>query len=185
MLNYLQRILQLIISPARGWEDISAAGITPGVLTRRGFYPLLAITVISCMIKPLYHSADYSLISALISSIITFTRFFVTLFLASYAFSIFMPAIAGNANSQFKNLTCITYTLGALMLINLISNLLYLDLVIVTMLPLYVIFVVFKATRYLDVEQDHEGHFMMLALLTLIAPPYIISFLFNLLIPQI
>lgn len=173
-------MLQLLISPARGWEDISAAGVAPGRLTRAGFYPLLAIAVISCLVKLIYkNDPAYTFIPALIAAVITFTKYFVTLFLASYAFSIFMPSIAGSANTHFKNLTCITYCLGILVLINILSNLLPIDLVIVAMLPLYVIFVVFKAARYLDVEDEREGQFMILSILTLIAPPYIISFIFN------
>lgn len=183
MLKFLKHILQLIISPAKGWEDVSSAGIDPRELTRRGLYPLLAILAITCLIRPLYASIEYSLVEALQNAIVSFTVYFATLFIAGAAFSTFMPTLTENAGSNFKNQSFVIFCLGILITINIISNLIPGDLVILKILPVYVIFVMFNGVRYLDVTSSKIGHFMFLAVLSIAAPPYILSFFFNLLMP--
>ena len=43
MKQYLKNILQLILSPTKGWEDISAAVENPDTVAAKGYYPLLAV----------------------------------------------------------------------------------------------------------------------------------------------
>ena len=47
MLEYLKYLVQLLLSPARGWEDISAKSPDPEEMTRKGLYPLIGIAAVS------------------------------------------------------------------------------------------------------------------------------------------
>lgn len=185
MLKFLQHILQLVISPARGWEDVSSAGAQPDELTRRGLYPMLAIASLSCIIMLLYHEPGYTLIEALQNAVITFTVYFVTLFIAGHAFTSFMPTISGNANSPLKNSTFIIFNLAILVTINIIDNLIPVDLVIVKILPAYVFYVMFRGIRYLDVAPDKTGQFMFLSVFSIGVPPFLLYFLFKLVMPEV
>lgn len=183
MLHFLRHIIQLFISPVKGWEDVSAAGIAPSELTRRGLYPLLGILALTSIIRLLYHQYDYTLVEALQNAIINFTVYFVTPFIAGAAFSSFMPRFSGVANTEFKNQSFIIFSVALLTIINIASNLLPVDHVITMILPLYVIFVMFRGIRYLDVEQNKAGYFMFLAVATIMAPPFVLSFLFKIIMP--
>lgn len=184
MLKFLRQILQLLISPSKGWEDVSATGTPPAEITRKGFYPLLGVLAATSLIRLAYHDIGYSLVDALQNAIVSFTIYFVTLFIASYCFSMFMPTIGGKANSVNKNSSFIIFCLGTLALINLVANLIPVDLVLMKILPAYVAFIMFKATIYLDILPDKIGQFMFLSVFSIGVPPFLLSFLFKLLMPE-
>ena len=54
MLNYLKYLLQLVLSPSSGWEDIEKSNPSPDGLMRRGFYPLLVLTALSELLAFVY-----------------------------------------------------------------------------------------------------------------------------------
>lgn len=56
MLKFLTCLIQLIISPAKGWEDIAAVGEEPRKICSDGFYPLLGLTACSVFTRRLYDS---------------------------------------------------------------------------------------------------------------------------------
>lgn len=184
MLKFLRQILQLLISPSKGWEDVSATGTPPAEITRRGFYPLLGVLAVTSLVRLVYHDMGYTLVDALQNAIIAFTVYFVTMFIAGYCFSVFMPAIGGKANSLNKNSSYITFCLGTLALISIVANLIPVDLVLMKILPAYVAFIMFKATVYLDILPDKIGQFMFLSVFSIGVPPFLLTFLFKLLMPE-
>ncbi len=184
MLKFLRQIMQLLISPSKGWEDVSATGMTTMEITRKGFYPLLAVLAITFLIRLAYNDLGYTLIDALQYAIIGFTSYFVTQFIAGYFFSIFIPSIGGNANSENKNTTYITFCLATLALINIVDNVIPVDFVLIKVLPVYVALIMFKATVYLDIRPNKIGQFMFLSVFSIGVPPFILSLLFKLLMPE-
>lgn len=116
MLKFLTCLIQLIISPAKGWEDIAAVGEEPRKICSDGFYPLLGLTACSVFIRRLYDS-DLGLVTMIQGAIITFVEYFVTYFLASFLFSIFLgKVIDGELNE--KNITHLPYTISRFSLLS-------------------------------------------------------------------
>ena len=62
MLHFIKHLLQLIISPVNGWEDISHKGTDAKRLATEGLYPLLGITAISTFIR-FFYDDDLTLIN--------------------------------------------------------------------------------------------------------------------------
>lgn len=183
MWSFIKHIIQLVISPAKGWEDVSHAGLQPAELTRRGLYPMLAVLAVASMINLAYYD-HFTLIEGLQTAIAKFTSYFVTLFIAQYLFSIFMPGIAGNAGSTFKDNSFVIYSLSTLIFLTIITFLIPGNLAILKIIPALTIFVMFKGARYLDVKEEKMGHFMFLSVFSIGVPPYLLSFLFNILMPD-
>ncbi len=50
MKDYLKCLLQLILSPRNGWEDIEKGDVSPSRLAVDGFLPLIAITAVSVFV---------------------------------------------------------------------------------------------------------------------------------------
>lgn len=86
MLKFLGYLLQLIISPARGWEDITARGEEPRAIASSGFYPLIGITACTVFIQRFYVSS-LSLVTMIQNAVVTFVQYFVTFFFAVFLFS--------------------------------------------------------------------------------------------------
>jgi hypothetical protein len=184
MLSFLRHILQLIISPARGWEDVSHSGQPSAELCRTGFYPLLATAAVSCLIRLFYDGDQATVISVMQDAIITFTAYFATFFIAQFAMTSCMSRLTDKNPTEQKISTFAIYNLSIMVLICIVANLLPIELEILKFLPAYVGFVIWKGVRYLDVNPDKVGQFMFLTVFTIIAPPFLLRFLFYQLIPN-
>ena len=75
MSAYLKYLFQLILSPSRGWEDLSHDGADPDELLRRGLYPLTGITALSEFLQLFYsrYAGFGSVLQAAISATATNT----------------------------------------------------------------------------------------------------------------
>lgn len=182
MLSFLKYLLLLLISPANAWEDISIAGDNPDHITSKGFYPLLGISAISAFI-PLFYDGDITLAIALQNAIITFAQYFISLFLANYLFSIFLPSLIDGELNEKRTSTFIIYNLALLALISIIENILPFDLAIIQFLPILVAIVIWKGCRYMAVKTDLTGRFMLIAIPTIIFLPMLLGYLLRILSP--
>lgn len=183
MLRFLKNILQLIVNPSRGWEDVSHDAVKPTALCREGFYPLLAVAALSCVGGFWKLDSSTTLISVIQNAIITFTAYFATMFFAGFIMGLSMDKICDKAPSPRKNATVVIYSLAILALINIIVNIVPLDLAVLKFLPVYVGFILYKSMRYVSVAQDKIGHYMFLTIFSIIAPPYLLMFLFDIIKP--
>lgn len=183
MLSFLKNILQLIVNPSRGWEDVSHDAADPASLCRDGLYPLLAVTALSCAGGFWKIDSDTTLIAVIQNAIITFTAYFATMFLASFVMGATMDKICDKPSSQRKNSTVVIYAVAILALINIVINVIPLDLAVLRFLPIYVGFILYKSQRYLSVAPEKTGHFMFLTVFTIIIPPYLMMFVFDIVKP--
>lgn len=183
MLHFLKNILQLIVNPGRGWEDISHDGEKPSDICARGFYPLLAVAALSCVGGFWKMDSDATLVSVIQEAIITFAAYFATMFLAESIFNLTMAKICDKEPSAVKSSTVIIYSLAIMALINILINLMPLDFAVLHFLPIYVGFILYKAMRYLSVDSEKTGHYMFVAVFSIILPPYALTFIFNLIKP--
>lgn len=183
MLKFLKNTFQLIIFPGRGWEDVSHSAVPAADLSRDGFYPLLAVASLACMLRLLYDGDDISFIAALQNAIITFTVYFATLFLAQSAMGACVGKWAGVTPSENNISTFVVYNLSIMVLFSIIANVVPIQLEILKFLPVYAGFVIWKGTKYLDIDADKVGQYMFLSVFTIVVPPYLLKFLFVILLP--
>lgn len=183
MLKFLTCLLQLIISPAKGWEDIAAVGEDPRKLCAEGFYPLLGVTAASVFVRRIFDS-DLSVVALLQGAIITFVAYFVAYYLASFIFSLFMGRIIDGEPNEKKIHTFTLYNLSLLALISIVANCLPMELSIVQFLPVFTIIVMWMGRRYLAVKESYGFRFVFLSAVAILCSPYLLSYLFNLLLPS-
>lgn len=183
MLRFLKNILQLVVNPARGWEDVSSDATAPQELCRVGLYPLLAICALSCVGGFWKLDSESTFIAIIQNAIITFTAYFATKFFAEFMMGLTMDKICDKEPSQRKNSIVVIYALAISAIITIIINVVPLDLAVLKFLPIYVGFILYKSIRYLSVAHDKQGHFMFLSIFTIIAPPYLLTFIFNIIKP--
>lgn len=183
MSRFLKYLFQLIISPGRGWEDVSHAGISPEELTSRGLYPLLGVTAVSVFVTAFYTN-DTSFIHLIQTAIISFVKFFITYFIAVALFSLAATKMSDNGMNEKKSHTFIIYNIGLLALYNIIENILPIQLSFIQFLPLYSAIIIWKGARYLAIREDNMLQFTLFGIFSIIVPPYLISWIFNSIIPS-
>lgn len=92
------------MSPARGWEDISAEGIDPSRLARTGFFPLTVMMGLAVFLQGVYH-LEHTFVKLLDLAVIEFVAFFVSYFIATHFMSTIyivlpIPSRARNATTH-------------------------------------------------------------------------------------
>lgn len=181
MLKFLGSLLQLIISPAKGWADIAASGKAPADIASAGFYPLLAITACSEFVPRLYRTI--ALPHMIESAVVTFISYFISYFLGAAIFIALVGKVSSDIPEEKKVQTFVIYNLSVLALITLIANCLPTELSLVAFLPLFTLIIMWAGARYLNVDEGHTARFMAICAITVLVPPYIISNLFSLIMP--
>lgn len=183
---FLKHLLQLIIAPHAGWEDISAADKSVRFWLEKGFYPLLGVTALSCFMSFFYHH-DSTIGICLQNSLTTFVSFFATYFIAGLVFSSFMDRIIVlpddteltrlGVMSRF-NIVSI-FILSLMALITLIENLLPFDLSVIKFLQFYVLFVLYRASDFAGVPQERIGIFTLIGAFCIFIPPMAVYWWFS------
>ncbi|MCC8071511.1 MAG: hypothetical protein LIO90_06900 [Bacteroidales bacterium] len=182
MLTYYKSLLQLVLAPSSGWEDLGKDNLPPRWLLKVGLIPLIAITALTVFLLPLYHR-DCSMATLLQHSIVIFIKYFLTYFIASFMLSIFLPMMAEEEVGVRRRDTFILYSLSLMAVIGLLQNCFPIEMALTYFLPLYVAIVMWRGMSYLCVPQQRAGQFMALTLLSIIAPPYLLGMLFGCVIP--
>lgn len=178
---YLKYLLQLILSPVHGWEDIGAAPQSQGEVASRGFYPLSAITALSVFAGKIFHPLR-TLQELLIEAIITFVMFFLGYFFATFVLSTCIgPVVPGHTDERRCQLFSL-YVMGMLELIAIIGNIVPITLAITWFLPVYVAVVMWKGAEFAGVKRENSGRFMLLAVPGVLLPPYILKLVFSIIL---
>lgn len=179
-LDYLKCMLQLVLSPAKGWEDISREGRESSVIAAYGLFPLIAVTALSCLLRPVYE-VGYETTTAIIRIITTAAQYFLTYATALFLIPLKLPDLVGGEPNEKRTSTYIIYGVGLMTLVELIGNLLPVEVGLIRFLPIYVAIILWKGCRYMGVKKQSEAVFMLLVLSTIILPVYVLGWLFNLL----
>ncbi len=199
--TYLRNLIQLIIAPAQGWDDIAAdeelqwkahaqknVGSTREeweesralLLQRLCFIPIIAICACSVFVRMLFDVGP-TFLQALQQAIIAFVSLFLSAQFSRYIFQTYMPRwVEKTSNGQplvnrGRWLEVIMYSLTILAVIMLVSNVIKVRLALVEFLPLYVVFVIWKGCKFVHIEEQNVGIFMVSAIASLLGSVYVLS----------
>jgi hypothetical protein len=192
MLKFLGNIIQLIFSPQKGWEDLSdgdyrADGRRGNIDVRnlylRNFIPLIVFCSLTFFVRVLFENGP-DFLKALQVVIIQFFSLFLSYHVAVYVFSAMLPRIvrAGEQPDQRRAAIMILYCISVIALIFLIGNIIKIKLALISFLPFYAIFIIWKGATFIGIPEENIGPFMLMSSLSVLGSIYGLSFIFNLLI---
>lgn len=178
MLRYLQQMLQLVLSPSRGWEDVASHPVSGREAMNRGLLPLAVAAGLSVICRAFYEvRPEFShLIPA---ALVVFIQYMLTYYLALAVLSSVLPRMiepGAEVNEQRLSLF-VCYPLGMMCVIGMLENLLPGTLTLIQFLPLYVAVVMFLGRDYLGVRRDVVGGFIGVTILSVIVPVFLIGWL--------
>ncbi len=181
MLTFIKYLLQLILSPGRGWEDIEANNPDPEVLLAKGLYPLLGLTAATEFLVFIW-SRHAELGNVLMRALADFGSYFIALFIARLIFELYLRHFTAGQPDERRAFSVIIFGIGLMVLIQIISNCIPVNIVVLKFLPLYVVLVLYKAAAYLDVRHPDVLRFTGLAAGTIVVVPLLIYYLLYLII---
>ena len=182
MLQFLKHILQLMLSPAKGWEDVSQASEAPAELCSRGLYPLLGIAALSNFVRMLYGNGIL-LVTAIERAVVDFGAYFVTVYIARLVFDIYVGRFTAGQPPRERVTVPTAVAVGILLPIHISDNILPWNLVLLRFLPLYAVLVLYKSSSYMDVPTSREMNYMIMATLATVVTPLVIYYFFFFLLP--
>lgn len=174
-------MLQLVLSPRRGWEDVAIDNIHYAKLLTGGYVPLIFLTSLTCL-PELWYNVGMTPAIVIERMIACFVKYLVAYYFATLCFSLYIPSFTGGEMSINKNNTFIMYSLGILAVMNMVTNLLPMVPDMLYLLPVYVYFVMWRGLNYMEVKFNGVLKFMILNLLCVLLPTFLLQYLFNLII---
>ena len=179
MLKYLKQILQLVLSPSHGWDDVEQTSSADARILTHGFYPLTAVTALSACIFP-----QKTVLQTIEDVIITFFMFFVGYFIGLFCLSVTLPKYSETRPiSDAKIRNYVALTTGMLEIIWLLSNFVPATIPLTWFLPVYVLIVAWRGAKYLDIKSQLTMRFMVVVMISIILSPYIFRSVFSLFLP--
>lgn len=182
--SFLKYLFQIILSPAKGWEDMACDLNTNRINVRHlyihAFLPLIATCAATSFLR-LFYGADWLL--CLASAIRVFVALFLTYHLGIHIISWFMPrlvdACVRDSQDQRRLAVEVMMSTAFIALVALVDNVIKVQIGLQAFLPFYVVFILWKGCDFLEIDRRQEGLFMIVASASVLGAYYMLSFLFN------
>lgn len=175
---YIKQLLQLLLSPARGWEDISETSVAPEILIRKGFYPLVVVTALSELF-PLLYTLDLSVVAAIMHGIAVGCALIAGLYLSRMVLDMFLWRFVSGKVNTFKVSLFNTYLMGLNCFYVILNNIVPASLTILKIIPLLSVVIIIKAMPYLSISEDSKlSYISATAACVILIPVLIASILF-------
>ena len=180
-MTFLRYLLQLILSPANGWDDLGIRRPDPSQLLDKGLYPLLGLSALTEFLALVYDPAA-GLMQVLVSAVTDFGAYLLAIYVARLVLESMTQRYCAEPVDKERLLTLIVMGTGLMVLFQIVNNCLPWNLVILKFLPLYVVLVLSKSFRYLGIRRRDEMRFLGVASAVIVAVPLGIYYLIYLLI---
>lgn len=179
MRHFLKNILQLLLSPVHGWEEVSRDGLTPEHIASRGLYPLIGLASVTYFVQGIY-AVHFELVPLLQHALAVFVSLFLSFFIGKLGLETFTGKYVDTGKLNiFKTDTLAAYTIGILGIMQIVGNLLPVQTVLVYLLPVFAVIVIWKSCRYLDIAVEKETSFTAMTIGVLIVPKILLDILFT------
>lgn len=176
MLLYLKSLIQLILAPRFGWEDVENDGLQADRIFVRGFIPLAAIAGLMSFVQLFYHPS-LNLVGLAIITVIEFMSYFLSYYIGLLVLSSILPSLTYGETDRDKIRLFTVESLGLLCFVGIIRNCLPSDLATVNFLLIYIAIIMWRAIDYLRVELKSELKFTLISLLSIMLPSILIQML--------
>lgn len=166
---FFRHLIQLLLSPVRGWEDVSAASINPAELQRRGFYPWLGVTALSEFAPMIYGARGFW--PSLEAAIAVACAMFASLYIGRLFMDASMRKFLGDSVNPTKIDIFVTFLVGVDCLFCIITNAMPASMTFLKLLPLLSVIIIFKSIAYMGVDEERQLNFTALASIGVIVIP--------------
>ena len=177
MFTFLGRIIQLLLSPEHGWEDISAAAERAEDIQRKRFLPLIWVVALSQLVR-LFYEPQLGVFSALAAVVAVGGAYLASLLIAKMVMNFAVCKWIDCDVNVEKIHVVVLYTLGLTAFYRLIYNLIPAPMMLLKLLPLLSLLVILRATKFLGVPSEMGLRLMGQGFLAVIVIPFLITYLF-------
>lgn len=188
--QFLKLLFQIILSPARGWEDVDEALLDRRLNVRScylgGFLPLIITVSLAAFVRMAYTGGP-DFLSALARCIVDFISLFLSYHLSIYVISSLMPRFIDPdyedyGRDQRRLALTSMMSVAFIGLVFLVGNLIKVRVAILDFVPLYAVFIIWKGCRFLGISARQEGLYMIVSSAAILGSVYLLSLIFSTLV---
>lgn len=178
-------VLRLIIAPKSTWNTIFKRQEPINLVERNLFYPLIGILAVSSFMIIVYE--DISLSAIIREAIINFITYFIGYIICAFCLSLLLPKIQeeNKSASDQKIKTLILYNMSFVVIINIIQNMLPTEMILLSFLPLYMLFMLSNCTEIFSIKKDLTPYFTFGAFIIIFIIPLLLNSFLNYVMPQL
>ena len=179
-------LLLSILSPKVGWKKLDKYSIPNNIIQSKLLYPCLSILAMSVFVPYVcgYGNNDKALNEMIMYALIEFVKYFIGFFVVSNALSSWFSFTTKTTDNVNRLNNYISINLTILAIINIMKNLTP-GFPLFDFCPLFVIYVIYTGMKYVGVDDEYRGKFVVASSLLLLLVPIGIKFVFELMIPNL
>lgn len=175
MLHYLKLMVQILMSPRSGWEDVLADSQSPRQVLIYGLIPLSLIAALTVFVGYFYQSAP-NVSEMLIKAVVVFARYVLTYFIAVALLVFALPRLTSDGIIERRRIELLTaYCIGMMALIGILENVLPMEMPLLQFLPIYIVVIIIQSRRFVDVDEANSFRYAACAIAGIILPVFIID----------
>lgn len=181
MLHYLRLMLQLVMAPTHGWEDVAAdETITARKALMSGLLPL-AVVASLCVFSAMLCEHHPSVWKLTLQALMTFAEIMLTYFIGMAIMMATLPHISyAKKISEERVGLYLNFAVGMMAVITLVENLTPASLPIFRLLPAFVLAVMGLGRNYLSIDEDNTFKHLLVIALAVLVPFYLLREIFSL-----
>ena len=184
MLHFFKLMLQLLLSPARGWEDVAEHSDGARRVFMCGLLPMLLLSSLSVVLWAVYQPQHIPPGEVLVGALATFCRYFIAYFIGLFVMVSVLPRLSANGKISEESVHLfMVYTMSMMCGINLLVNVFPMELTLLQLLPLYVWLVMCRGNRFLNVPEGLILKYAALTFAAVLVPVFLMQWLLDSIIP--
>lgn len=174
MLLYLRNLLQLLLSPSHGWEDIADEEASVDETLYGCFYPLIGFASLTAFVQGAYE-IHFDLGQVLQRALVCFVALMASYYIGAALTEQFGVHFTLHGKLPVVRAKLLAlYTVSLLGIIQIIQNLVPVDFSVIHFLPLFTAIVLWGAQQFLDIDPKRQGGYIVFAIGVLIVPWFLI-----------
>lgn len=178
------RFLQLLISPLSGWKNIKKSNYSPDTVSRKLFYPMMALVSVGMFMSMIYNSA-LSLSFVLQRAIVIFVAFFFGYFAILLSCGFMLKEKSREKIESNFGKVFVMMSMSVLIFFYIIYEIVPMLEPILIFTPLYVIYLIFRGVRFLRIPEDEKLSTIIILSGLIIGLPILLNWLFLTIMPQV
>lgn len=180
MLMYLKSMLQVVLSPSKGWDDLAAESPSGRRFLLCGFLPLLVFVAVSADVGQILMGGEISTVQMVVAPVVNFAVYALSYFTCCTLLHAMLPRMGhSDAPSPDRIILFATITVGQMAVIGIFDNLLPAELTLLQLLPLLEIAVIARARDFLGTTGTNTGMTVALGIFAVIVPVYLFKTIFS------
>lgn len=176
-------LLKTMFNPVEGWKSIRRHKIKPETAQKECLYPLLAVYAVS-MFAILAYSAKADLSDVVVNAVTSFVSFFFGYFCIVIALRHILPGPVAELFDADFGKTLVVISLSSLCLFFTLTELLPMLWAILIFLPLWTVYMICRATKFMKIPEDRQLLTVGLLNLTIIGTPIVLQWALGKIMPN-